>query len=366
VKLALGAGSIAAALLCLEAGFRYAAHRENQLLLDVVMRGPVPSTEERAIGLIDLIQLSPNDRIVYELKPGLREIPFKSRPVSTNSHGFRGLEYPVEKGADTVTVLGIGDSVMFGHGVGDGEDFLSVLQRVFSRRWPQKEWRFVNTGVPGYNTVQEVETLLVKGLPFRPDLLIWSIVPNDLSLPTYLGDEQDPLDLSRSFLLDRLRNLGESTERGEEELGFRETEGRDVRLRHSAKVEDGDVPAGYRHLVGWPACLDAFDTLRKTCEERGIPVLAFTTVENDVTDILMERAREAGFLTAALLPDLVAWMRENRNAEMTRTELGAYARSPLVVGPLNAHPSPLQHRMAAEKIFQALEASGLLEQLLEG
>ncbi|KKW38861.1 MAG: hypothetical protein UY85_C0021G0011 [Candidatus Peribacteria bacterium GW2011_GWB1_54_5] len=42
---------------------------------------------------------------------------------TTNSYGFRGKEIPLEKPANTVRVLVVGDSVSFGHGVNDNQIF---------------------------------------------------------------------------------------------------------------------------------------------------------------------------------------------------------------------------------------------------
>ena len=104
----------------------------NRETLQASLDRPVEMSAQGQATLGDLIQLSSNDRIAYELRPELDGVTFKDRPVTTNTYGFRSAELPHEAGPDTVTIVGIGDSVMFGHGVGDGECYLDQLQRLLT------------------------------------------------------------------------------------------------------------------------------------------------------------------------------------------------------------------------------------------
>jgi len=63
------------------------------------------------------------------------------------------------RAAGTFRVVGIGDSAMFGSGVSDGENHLAILERIVGRRFPGLKVETINTAVPGYNTIMEVETL---------------------------------------------------------------------------------------------------------------------------------------------------------------------------------------------------------------
>ena len=76
--------------------------------------------------------------MVYELKPGL-DGRFQDQPLKTNSHGMRDREYPREKPDGVVRIAGLGDSVMFGWGVGQGEAYLDVLERL-DRGTGEREW----------------------------------------------------------------------------------------------------------------------------------------------------------------------------------------------------------------------------------
>jgi lysophospholipase L1-like esterase len=139
------------------------------------------------------------DRRIYELVPGL-DVNFAGRHVVTNAEGFRGPSRPLAKPAGTTRIVGLGDSVMFGWGVDEGEDYLSVMVARLNARG--QAWDVVNTAVPGYNTVMEVETLKKKGLAYAPDIVVVGYCVNDLELPPFLSDPPDPFNFRHSFLKD--------------------------------------------------------------------------------------------------------------------------------------------------------------------
>ena len=197
--------STLAAILMAEAFCRLRVRNLNRETLEASLSRPVTLSVGGQASLGDLIQLSDNDLIAYELRPNLEGVSFKGCPVTTNSQGFRSSELDGVARPGEVTIVGIGDSVLFGHGVGDGECYLDQLQALLSERRPERSWRIVNTGVPGYNTVMEVETLTAKGLAFEPDLVLLGVVGNDHEPPSYVRDAQDPWSLSRSFLAELVR-----------------------------------------------------------------------------------------------------------------------------------------------------------------
>ena len=77
-----------------------------------------------------------------------------------------------------------------------------MMGEALARHYPERTWRCINTSAPSYNVVTKVETLKEKGLRFEPDLVVLEIALNNLDLPNYIRVEEDPYDLSRSFLLD--------------------------------------------------------------------------------------------------------------------------------------------------------------------
>jgi hypothetical protein len=106
---------------------------------------------------------------------------FAGVPILINNLGLRAdRDYAIEKAPNTFRILVLGDSVTFGH----GSLYEHTYPRLFEERlkaWkPSVDWQVWNAGVPGYNTSQELATLLELGPRFQPDLVIVGFFPNDV------------------------------------------------------------------------------------------------------------------------------------------------------------------------------------------
>ncbi|MCZ6596652.1 MAG: hypothetical protein O7B99_03335 [Planctomycetota bacterium] len=348
-------------LLLIEAGFRYRAWVRSKDTLSEAFSVPRDKPSFGRTRFLDIIQPNSNDSIIYELRPSL-DVVYKGKPLRTNSHGFRGPEYDVEADEGTLTIVGIGASIMFGHGVGNGEEYSAILERELNRRVPAAKWRFVNTSAPSYNVVMKVETLRTKGLRFEPDLVILNIAGNNLELPNYVRLPEDPLDFKRSFLLDFFSGVRKREE---------ETEKRDAvlarvdksKLSWGAMVSTNpeEIPPSFRHLVGWDPFYAAMDHLKRLSEEHGFEVIVFTTLDLDITSKMLREGEARGFHAVSLMDDLVEYM-EERDPEGFSLE--RYAKSELVVSAGNLHPSVIQHRMAARRLLTEMQRLGVIERLL--
>ena len=362
-RLALVASATLLALLLGELACRVLAHVANQDTLEVAFSTQRHVEEGQRVAMIDILQMSPNDRIIFELKRGLRDVPFKGAPFSTNSHGFRGPEIDVATGPDTVTIVGIGDSVMFGYGVADDRPYLAVLEQHLRRKYPQKQWRCINTAAPAYNTVIEVETLRSRALPFGPDLVILGLVSNDLVLPPYMRAVDDELDLGRSFLLEQ---LFKGTRWAVNRNGFELREGRDSRLVFHAGLDEQPSNAGkYQELTGWEPFRAALRDLDGLSREHGFQVLTFTNTEDVTTQRMMKAATDLGWPHVRLLPEINQHLKQHGGGSWSPEHPEAYLESALSVSPDDGHPSALQHLMAASKLLSELERLGIIERLLE-
>ncbi len=361
VKVLLVLGALLAALLAGEVACRIRAHLRNQGSMEVAFSTRRHLQEGQRVALIDIIRMSDNPKIVFELKPGLAAVPFRGVPLTTNSLGFRGPEVAPEEEPGTITIVGVGDSIMFGWGVPDGQNYLAILETLLRQKHPERRWRVLNLAAPAYNTVMEVETLRRKGLAFGPDLVILGLVMNDLSLPGYIRVVENVFDPTRSFLFEliRARVGGPGSNRNRFEL----LEGRDPRLaRSSNKDLKGDVPEEYRQLAGWQPFRNAIADLAELSKQHGFPVLTVTTVEDDAIAGMIGETDRAGFQHVRLLPEIQRWLAEHQQAPFSAQDPSAYLHSALVVDPSDGHPSVLQHRMAAQKLLDALETSGLVDQ----
>jgi len=356
----LALAAVVFALLVGEATCRVLVARENRGSWDMAIRSPRDAAPTRRVALIDILQSSEDERIIFELKPHMEKMLYKDAPVSTNRFGFRGPDIEPTEGLDTITIVGLGDSVMFGYGVPDGADYISMLERRLRQRHPQKSWRCINTAVPAYNTAMEVETLKTKGLQFGPDLVILGLVPNDLVLPPYIRVVTDVWDLRRSFLLERVGCWLKG-------LPSRASLGRDPHLLHRKSPEgmSAPVPEKYEGLQGWPAFLAALDELDALSKEHGFEVVFFTNTEDEAAMTMIQAAKKLGWPHARLLPDIQKYLKHHGGGSWDAEHPEAYLASALAVKPDDGHPSVLQHRMAADRILAELERSGVLERLLE-
>ena len=346
-NLLLLALSLAFTALLAEGGLRLLAHFRNQGLLTTALASPVPIPESGKATLGHMIRLSANPRIIYEFKPDL-DVEFIDAPVTVNSAGFRGPLYPEAKPPGTVRIVGLGDSFMFGHGVGDGEVYLRVLEDLLNSFAADTRFETVNTAVPGYNTVMEVETLKEKGLAYEPDVVLIHFVGNDLELPNFIRIEEPVLALDRSFLLDLLRGAFESTTvRGTlRRHGLK----RSPRVEGSRRFIDTpeDAPPQYRSMVGWQAWEKAMLELAALAEEHGFePVLAtFSVTFAHRQQRIMKFARQHGIGFLEMGTTYRAWLDEHGIDE--------YRGSPLALSEENMHPSALGHRIAARVIYRWL------------
>ena len=94
----------------------------------------------------------------------------------TNAHGQRDVERSLEKPDSVRRVVLLGDSVVESKEVRKIEQ---MMHRQLERLYPENSVEVLNFGVTGYCTLAEVELLRVKGLAFRPDVVIVVFVQND-------------------------------------------------------------------------------------------------------------------------------------------------------------------------------------------
>jgi lysophospholipase L1-like esterase len=344
--LALALASSLLGLLVLEVGFRARAFFLAPAGLGSA-RAALPPPEGR-VRLGNIVRLSSDPRIVYELLPEL-DVTFLGVPLRTNARGFRGPAVSAARIRDAVRIVGIGDSVMFGWGVREQDTYLARLAEGLRAAHPEVGWEVINTAVPGYNTAMEVETLEQKGLAFDPDLVIVNFVGNDLGLPNFIEQGPDPLDLGRSFLLDfvaaRLR-------------GTRAAGPRLVGVpREARRFADGAdlsrVPARYRSLVGLDAWRASMQRLRSLGAAHRFAVVVLA--HPDAFDFVREETRALGFPLVETGPEVRAWA--------TAHGMDSIGRPPLTLTEGDPHPSAVGHQIIADVLARSLLSSGLAAQL---
>lgn len=325
------------------------------LIMALVLEGVIrltglaydPQFDQRGEGII---LDSPDPEIRKELPRNFDGLMLGAR-VQTNSFGMRGAETTLEKPPGTFRIAVLGDSWAFGWGVGQGEDFPSVLEELLQEHHEAGGIRFqvLNFSVFAYNTLQELAILRSRALAFDPDLVIIAFNINDVEghLPrrarqrdlasTIRHLEQETV--SRSHLIrlidDRLRRLA-----------LRMNLERPDKVEHYEGLYRPDSP-------GWIRVQGALAEMRDLCRSAGAeiylvncPWISVLTPENPYLDIhrqVIETAETLGIPAFDLFGIF-----EGRDAAELR------------ISPLDGHPRAEGHRMAAAAILADLESRGLL------
>ena len=95
--------------------------------------------------------------------------------IETNSDGFRDIDYPVGRNEKRRIII-LGDSLTLGWGVAREDTFEYVLERKLNEETPTE---VINLGIGNYNTTQEVNLFIEKGLKYKPDMVALFYFIND-------------------------------------------------------------------------------------------------------------------------------------------------------------------------------------------
>jgi lysophospholipase L1-like esterase len=340
-RAALALGSLLCSLCVLEAGFRAKAYLDDRELdaFERLEGARVVHDPNAPLRTADIIRLSSNPAIIYELIPGL-EASYRGAQIRVNALGFRGPELAREKPPGTVRIAGLGDSVMFGWGVAEDELYLARLAAALRERAPEVRWEWINSAVPGYSTPIEVEVFADRLLAYRPDLVIVGFIPNDVELPNFVRSRSPYLRPDRSYLRRYLRALRKGMSRAP-----------DDRLAAAPRDED-EVPPEYRELRGMSSVVRAIDRLGRLASQHRFRALVLAYPACPAA--LRAACGAHGFACLEAGPAFERWLGE-RGLERSA--------SPLVLAPDDPHPSAQGHQLIADLLLQRLEESGELELL---
>jgi lysophospholipase L1-like esterase len=278
------------------------------------------------------------------LKPDL-DCYFKGVHVRTNSYGMRNRSCSREKPDGVLRIAGLGDSVMFGWGVGEEETYLRVLERRFATvASGDRKIEVLNFAVPGYNSAMEVAAFREKVLGVSPDLVILHFVHNDLDLPRFMIEAPDLWSLRRSWIVaivrDGLRSVTANSERWHEP--------RD--LEALSTVNRDRVRQKYGYLAGPEAFGEAMASLEEITSAGAIPVvLVLLKTDGDPYAAAFEAAKRHAFHVVTVGPYFTDYVRDH-GVEPTRE---GWADA-FWLSRRDPHPNELGHRLFAEAIFQTV------------
>jgi len=102
-------------------------------------------------------------------------------PVAINSVGLRGDEIAIPKPAGTFRILGVGDSITFGHGVRAEETFLKILEHKLNQNVAGHiHYEILNGASPGGGLADYDRFLRNKAAALQPDMVVVGLALNDI------------------------------------------------------------------------------------------------------------------------------------------------------------------------------------------
>jgi hypothetical protein len=276
-------------------------------------------------------QLSPNPRLGYVPAPLVYhgdERAFLDYEGASNSLGYRDVEHALVKPPGTYRVVVLGDSIAAGLKVGRFADtFPAQLERLLRERGLRAE--VISLAVSGYNTLQEVETLRVRGLAYRPDVVLLA----------YSLTDRERFDGNILATLMAQQSGQRAPIRGHPAL-LRSALYRLLRYRLAAPVPDSELRSRYAQLLAGDTVAPSLAELAALSREHRFAVLMavfpraarYKVLRSDEQrDWAMGRCRENGFRCL----DLRAAFDACRRARRQPLGLDGY------------HPSVFGHRCAA-------------------
>ena len=346
---ALLLSSCLAAFLLFEAGVRInGLYNDRHLFEHIAQHHSKPAPMEK-VTLGEIIQVSENPRIVYELIPNI-SVMFQKQPVKIGPNGFRGKIIP-QKPSD-ICIVGLGDSIMFGWGVKEHERYLNVLSELLAARYPNNGWNVINTAVPGYNTVMEIETLKEKGLQYNPDLVIINFVGNDIDLPNFIRKKENYFSWRKSFLKEQVTRFTRKSER-KSNIGLAVAPFDDVQ-EWRFEGNPIQVPEAYRDMVGEAAYEKAMQELKVLSKQYQFDVVVLSHWQ--LRPFVKKICAELGFPTVETFPK---WEEYITTHSITNPE------SAWQVFKGDPHPSVIGNKVIATALFEYFVNSKQFSQLNE-
>lgn len=289
------------------------------------------------VSLGAMIRPHADRRIVYAMRPNL-DVFFEGARVSTNSVGWREGEYSKQKAGNTIRVVGIGDSVMFGWGVDEDKRYMDLLEQALKENFQKYNWEILVFAVPGYNLTMEVEVLKEQALDYDPDVIVYGFIGNDSCLPDFLNRKT-------SFFSARPMIIDYFDPHLQRNVFF---QGQTLGGRLFWKIcREQEVAEEYQDLVGEKAFLKALEKLAEIGTLQDIPVVIFS----------MEKI--ASFYKTA---------HENIYYFDTKKEKEEYIRfhkkSDLVISKKDPHPSVIGHKIMAEALYRQLLDGRVIQDIM--
>jgi lysophospholipase L1-like esterase len=248
--------------------------------------------------------------------------------VTYNENGLR--DGPIlPKAEGEFRILALGDSITFGWGVPQDQIFTVRLEHLLQGRLGRTV-RVINSGVGGYNTVQELRYFKQEGITFKPDLVILTYLENDVQeTPLYLETNAANAHSLLEKMMTRLRRLWLYRF-----VYHAYTYG--LQYPPTANTEPLSL-----HKQGWSDSMSAIDELLSLCREHNIKLLIFyfRHKSEGETPLLQDVVLHANGVP---VKDVGQWFE-------------GLDLSTLTVSKVDSHPNSEGHRLMAEHMAADIE-----------
>jgi hypothetical protein len=266
----------------------YKARWEIMLLLSSLLFSLI--TVEIAIRIFDPLGISYFERVSEHNKNRIYDpvLIFKYPPNFKGIYNELGLrDRKLEKKQKgELRILLLGDSVTFGAGIPVEATFGRKLETILASRLGRPV-RTVNTGIGGYNTVQEYASLRTYGDPIEPDVVILLYVRNDIEINNPPSDPWKTPSMGIKALLGKswLYRL----------VGF------------VLKYSRPEIPETLnKNARGVKESMDALIGIATFCRERGITFVTFF-YQPRVNDELLSKVQKIGNENGFHVRDTGSW-----------------------------------------------------------
>ena len=277
----------------------------------------------------------------------------------TNSLGFRGPEFQLDKSPGTIRLMFLGDSFTFGEGVRFADTYCEVTSALLQAKInDSRRVEAYNFGVGGYNTSQSLWLLQRFLTQTSPDVILLGYVLNDAEPPLFDYDHatKSRIRLPRELMIPE--GLDDAVP--PDQIVYQLRSSRLVWQLFQNRTRSRATIAHYRSLyetagIGWRNSRLALKQFIEICRSRDVPfcVVLFPILHElsdayPFRDIHEQIAREfegTGTVFIDLLPRLKG---------MDADELWVH--------PTDQHPNERVHAIAAEALVDGLMAHALFDQ----
>jgi len=330
--------------LFLEISIRISLYFRDQRDFEEVMKNLPELKPDVPASLADIIKPSKYPGIIYELRPDI-QANYMGVQVRTNSDGWRGNIYPMHKDKNTIRIVTIGDSHMFGWGVPEDKRYTDVMEGMLNSGYPDRRWEIINTAVPGYNTYMETETLQRKALIYKPDIVIMEYTANDLDLPNFIcSGHMDYLDMKRLYLFDFVIKRSGLLSKGFQLYGAP----LDVANKLRNESNPDKAPPKYKHMVGYENFLKTMERLKKIKETNDLEFVVLVTHDAPLDGMASRILKLCAHLS------FHAVYRKQDISDLS-----------LILSREDTHPSILEHRRIAKDIYSFMIKENIINKRIK-